>query len=152
MRKLIMTAILFMGLGTMAFAQQDSVQSKGMRRHHPRVQQAQQTPEERAQKITDALSTKLALTADQKSKIYAINLESAKKAQAKREAHMAEMKKEREAMRADLKNRDHEITSVLNEDQLKAYQELKKERIDHMKKRFRPGHGKWQGKKAEQEG
>jgi len=148
MKKLILSAVLFMVLSTMAFAQQDSMRMKHNR--HPRVEQ---TPEKRAQKMTDVLSNKLSLSADQKSKIYAINLASAKKAEIKRKARMAEMKKEKEAIRTELKKHDQQISAVLNDDQIKVYQDLKKERIDHFKKHRRPSHhGKWQQEKTEQEG
>lgn len=133
-----------MGLGTMAFAQQDSMRMKHKR--HPRIAQ---TPEVRAQKMTDALSSKLSLTADQKSKIYAINLENAKQAEVKRNARMAEMKKEREAVRTAWQQHDRQISAVLNNDQLKTYQDLKKQRMDHFKKRRHADYfGKRQDKKV----
>lgn len=124
MRKLIFTAILFVSMGTMAFAQQDS------------TKKARKTPEERAQHMTDALDKKLSLTADQKTKIYVINLEGIKKAKGK---HVKGQKPDMAAMKASMDERDNQINSVLNEGQRKTYQEIKAKRAESFRKHRKKG-------------
>ncbi|HMI01184.1 MAG TPA: hypothetical protein VK541_01805 [Pedobacter sp.] len=124
MRKLIFTAILFISMGTMAFAQQDS------------TKRARKTPEERAQLFTDGLDKKLSLTAEQKTKIYAINLDGIKKAKDK---HVKGQKPDRAAMKASMEERDSQISSVLNEGQRKTYEEIKAKRAESFKKHGKKG-------------
>ena len=127
MRKLIFTAMLFISMGTMAFAQQDS------------TKKARKTPEERAQHATDALDKKLSLTADQKTKIYAINLDGIKKAKGK---HVKGQKPNMAAMKAAMEERDGQISSVLNEGQRKSYDEIKAKRAESFKKHGKKGNRK----------
>jgi len=127
MRKLIFTAMLFISMGTMAFAQQDS------------TKKARKTPEERAQHATDALDKKLSLTADQKTKIYAINLDGIKKAKGK---HVKGQKPDMAAMKAAMEERDGQISSVLNEGQRKSYDEIKAKRAESFKKHGKKGNRK----------
>lgn len=124
MRKLIFTAILFISMGTMAFAQQDS------------TKKARKTPEERAQHFTDALDKKLSLTAEQKTKIYAINLDGIKKAKG---SHVKGEKPDRAAMKASMDERDSRISSVLNDGQRKTYDEIKAKRAESFKKHGKKG-------------
>ncbi|TDQ06929.1 hypothetical protein [Pedobacter metabolipauper] len=124
MRKLIFTAILFISMGTMAFAQQ----GKGKKES--------KTPEQRSQHAAEALTKKLSLSADQKSKVYAINLESFNKAKAN---HVKGEKPDKAVMKAALEDRDHKISAVLNDTQLKAYQDLKADRKKAMKGRGKKG-------------
>ncbi len=124
MRKLMIIAILFIGMGTMAFAQD------GAKKH--------KTPEEKAQKLTNSLEKKLSLTADQKSKIYAISLDGIKQM---KKNHVKGQKPDHEAMKAEMKKRDDQITALLNDTQRKAYQEWKAEKMKSMKE-----HGKKHGK------
>lgn len=60
MKKLILSAILFLGISTIGLSQE-------------RPQKEQRSPEERAQKMTDALDKKLSLNASQKAEIYKIS-------------------------------------------------------------------------------
>lgn len=124
MRKLIFTAMLFISMGTMAFAQQDS------------TKKVRKTPEERAQHFTDQLDKKLSLTADQKTKIYTINLDGIKKAKGK---HVEGQKPDRAAMKASIEERDSQISSILNEGQRKTYEELKAKRAESFKKHGKKG-------------
>ena len=122
MKRLIFTAILFISMGSMAFAQQGD--SKKVKK----------TPEEKAKHLTDELSNKLALTADQKTKVYAISLEGIKE---QRENHKKGEKRDKAVIKADLEKRDAQISAVLNDAQKKTYQTWKTEKIKSMKK-----HGK----------
>lgn len=131
MKKLIFSAILFIGMGTMAFAQQED----GVRtRKGPKMEQ--KTAEERAQAITDQLDKKLSLTDDQKNQIYAINLESMNKA---KENRVADREEARAAMKAAMQEREVQIDAVLDGTQKEAYQEFKKEKMDGQKKHFKKG-------------
>ncbi|GMQ25255.1 hypothetical protein Aoki45_19370 [Algoriphagus sp. oki45] len=81
------------------------------------------SPEERAQKMTDRMAEKLSLSEAQKTEIYSINLENAKKRQEEMEAKKAESADRR----AEMKAQDERIKQVLTEDQRKAWEELKEE-------------------------
>lgn len=118
----MITAILFISMGTMAFAQKDVA-----KKHH-------KTPEEKAQKLTAALEKKLALTADQKAKIYTISLNGINEVQKK---HVKGQKPDRTAMKAEFEKRDQQISAVLNDTQRKAYQEWKTEKMKSMKEHGR---------------
>lgn len=114
MKKMMIAAVLFISMSTMAFAQQ-----RNGRKEH-------KTPQERAQKTTDMLATKLSLSEEQKSKIYAINLENIRGMEADRQQRrQAEMKLMKEAM----DRKDEQITSLLDDAQKSTYQNLKKERF-----------------------
>ena len=122
MKKFILTALLFIGMGTMSFAQ-----TNGQKRQH-------KTPEERAQHVTDMLEKKLSLTADQKSQIYAINLEGIKNFKTKGNDGK---RFDRTAMKATMKDRDDKINKVLNDSQRAAYTELKAKKAEAMKDRLK---------------
>lgn len=128
MRKLIFTAILFISMGTMAFAQKD-----GSKKGH-------KTPEEKATHLTEVLEKKLTLTADQKTKIYAISLDGLKQLKANR---VEGQKPDKAKVKAELEKRDVQINAVLNDNQRKLYQDWKAEKMKSMKK-----HGKKDGKKG----
>ncbi len=108
MRKLILTAAVFIGMGTMAFAQN--------------VEKQHKTPEEKAQHITDMLDKNLSLTADQKSKIYTLNLDEIKKLKA---AHVKGEKRDPAVMKAAADKRDMEINNILTDKQRVAYKAFK---------------------------
>ncbi|MXV50646.1 hypothetical protein GS399_06645 [Pedobacter sp. HMF7647] len=98
------------------------------------------TPEERAQKNTDALVSKLKLTDDQKSKIYTINLDQAKKVDSLFKAP-GDMQEKRPAMMALRQTSDTNIKAVLTDDQKKEYDSWLEERRSQM----RNGGGRPQG-------
>ena len=127
MKRLIFTAILFISMGSMAFAQQGD--SKKVKK----------TPEEKAKHLTDELSNKLALTADQKTKVYAISLEGIKE---QRENHKKGEKRDKTVIKADLEKRDAQISAVLNDAQRKTYQTWKMEKMKSMKKHGKKSAGK----------
>jgi len=99
-------------MGTMALAQQSDKKVK-------------KTPEQKAQHATEELTKKLSLSADQKSKIEAINLESFKKV---KDSNPKGEKKDKAAIKAAKDERDNKINAVLNDTQRKAYKELKAEK------------------------
>ena len=81
------------------------------------------TPEERAQRQTEMLSQKLNLTEAQKTKIYDVNIKTAKQMQKFREARdTANAKAIRVASDAAYKN-------ILTAEQYAQYEELKQQRM-----------------------
>ena len=122
----MITAILFIGMGTMAFAQD------GAKRQH-------KTPEEKAQQLTNDLEQKLSLTADQKSKVYAISLNGLQEMKKNR---VKGQKPDRGAMLAEFQKRDAQISAVLNPAQRQAYQDWKLEKMKSMKEHGKKGHKK----------
>jgi len=137
MKKILSGAILFIGLGTMAFAQQ----ADGKKTHN-------YSPEKRAEKITAVMAKKLSLSDEQKTKVYAINLENVKKRDADRSARMAE---ERTARKASMQKQDEQIINVLNAEQKTAYENFKKERFTGKQHSRKPS-ANWKAKKDKQEG
>jgi len=129
MKKLIFTTILFISMGTMVFAQKDN-SKKGHK-----------TPEEKAKHLTDVLEKKLTLTADQKTKIYAISLDGLKQVKA---SHVEGQKPDKEKVKAELAKRDVQISAVLNDSQRKLYQDWKAEKMKSMKKHGKKGSDKTQ--------
>jgi protein CpxP len=114
MKKLIFTALLFISMGSMAFAQQKADHKK-----------EHKTPEEKAQHQTDKLDKELTLTADQKSKIYTINLNGIKEA---KKNHVKGQKVDPSVKKLEMEKTDGQISALLNAKQRKAYQELKIEK------------------------
>jgi protein CpxP len=88
------------------------------------------SPEEKATQVADTLSKQLALSSEQKSKIYTMALEHAKavraikdKKEADRKAAHSEMKTLREGYEKNLK-------TVLNNEQITKWEQLKAQRKD----------------------
>ena len=123
MKKLILSAIVFISMGTVTMAQSTD-------------RKVQKTPEERAQHATDVLDKKLSLTADQKSKIYALNLEDMKMPKVK---HVKGEKRDMTAMKARMDAKDAKMNTILNDKQRVTYREWKethkKGMRDHLGKR-----------------
>jgi len=120
MKRIILTALLFAGLATAGFSQE-------------RQPREHRTPEERAQHMTDALSKKLSLSDQQKNEIYKINLDRAKEFEKLRTAGEKRNKKDFEQGKKLFEESDKKITKVLNNDQRKAYEELKAQRQEKAK-------------------
>lgn len=126
-KKFLGGAILFIGLNTVAFAQQTT---DGKAHHY--------SPEKRAERMSAVMADKLSLTDEQKAKVYAINLESIQKRDMDRKERMAA---ERDAMKALLQKQDEEINSILNAEQKVTYEKLKKEHFS-AKRNPRSSHDK----------
>lgn len=142
MKKIIFTALLFMGLATVGFSQD-------------RPQREKKTPEERAQLMTDHLAKKLSLSDKQKSEIYKINLDRAKEMDKSMAKTSAERKQAFEQQKKQFEASDEKINKVLTDDQKKSYAELKAQRMEKMKAHKGDFRKKGRSKKAgasEQEG
>lgn len=91
----------------------------------PQQEGPPKTPEERADNITKRLTKELALTADQQTKVKAIVLE-----------RESEMKKDREAAKANRDKHDAEMKAVLTPDQYQKF-EAKKAEMEQKRKQQR---------------
>ncbi|WP_075348691.1 DUF4890 domain-containing protein [Algoriphagus marinus] len=125
MKKIILTLGLMAFIGLSAMAQQ-----RGGERP---------SPEQRATKMTEKMAEELSLSADQKKQILEINLERAKKMDQDRAERMKETearKAEMDARREEMKRQDEKIKSVLTEEQLGKWEEIKLSQKDRGR---RPG-------------
>ncbi len=141
MKKILVATALFLGFSTMIFAQQANQTTKTKRdRFQQGAQRADRSPEQRAEMITASLEKKLGLSADQRAKIYAINLERAKQMVGLRDGGQAKDKKDE--VRTSLKASDEKILAVLDANQKKTYQDLKADRKESIKDRMQKRGGK----------
>lgn len=85
------------------------------------------TPEERAQVMTERMSTHLSLSADQKAKVQALNLEKARKMSAIKEKRANDRKKTVEEAKAYQQDWDKELKTILTTDQYAEWQKQKSE-------------------------
>ena len=134
MKKAILTiAIAVMGL-TAAFAQDST---KRVRRQMPKM-----TAEQRAEKATSRLEKKLGLTADQKAKIYAVELENAKKMETWRKADHSAMKGKMDERKTAMKEQKAKIDAILTADQktkMEAFRAEAREKGGKMRKGLNRG-------------
>jgi protein CpxP len=100
------------------------VEAQQQKRQHP-------NPEERAKQSTEKMAAELGLNDAQKAQILELNLDQAKKRQAEMERMAAERKEKMEAMKAH----QEKIKSVLTEEQLAKWDDIK---LEQREKR-RPG-------------
>lgn len=117
MKKIILSAILFLGITVSGFAQDKSTR-------------VQKSPEERAQKITDAMDKKLSLTDNQKTQIYQINLE---RAQAMEKFKGGAKTADRSQIKAQFEASESRIAGILTDSQRATYTQLKAERVAKFK-------------------
>ncbi len=145
MKRLMITAAFVASLITFGYSQDkpERTRTEGQRSERPRVdgersertrvERQERTPEQRAQMATDALEKKLSLTADQKAKVYALNLERAQKMEktmkSEREFRKAQMEKQKSMMAES----DKKLAKILTEEQQKSYEEMKKQSRERMK-------------------
>ncbi len=123
MKKLMITASLLCGLLSVGYSQ-DAREKQN------------KTPKERAQRTTDAMEKKLNLTADQKSKVYEINLDRAKKMNDLRTADKADRTRRMDKQKKLMDDGDQKLNKILNADQQKSYQESKIQMKERAKKHY----------------
>jgi len=112
MKKLFVAAVMLLATFTLATAQQ----RQGM------------SPEERAKTQTERLEKLLSLTADQKAKVHAIELQIGKEMTAERQRTQGDRDAMRAAMQKVNTKRDAEYRKVLTADQYKKYLEDNEQR------------------------
>jgi protein CpxP len=86
------------------------------------------TPEQKAEKVTAHLKTKLALTDEQKTKVYQVEVDRLKKAEEWHKANHEAMKSKKDERQAFMKANDEKLEKILTVDQRKAYQAMKEEK------------------------
>lgn len=140
-KQLLLISLLMVLFSVSAFAQRGE-----------RTDKEPRTPEERATAQTNSLEKKLNLTADQKAKIYEINLTAAKKndeLRAQRQSQTGEREDIKNTRIENEKNRDASIQALLDEDQKVKYAEMKAAQKERMQeRRENKGKGGLRGRKG----
>lgn len=132
MKKIMIVAFITL-LGAMG------AQAKG-------VDHERKSAEERAKHKTEMLRDSLNLTADQETKILAINLEAEKKIDAAREANKADKGKMKEEIKAINMDRREKIKALLTPEQQEKLKKMKNTRDKDTK---HGEHKKMQNQKSE---
>ena len=88
------------------------------------------TPEQRAERVTNWMTKKLTLTADQKSKVYDVNLKYAKLNQATRTNDSDNRKAMYQDLKASEKEHEGELKAILTPEQFQTFQTAKQELIE----------------------
>ncbi|MBC6110480.1 hypothetical protein ACFOG5_05075 [Pedobacter fastidiosus] len=139
MKRAILTiAIAVMGF-TAAFAQDTT---RKARREMPKM-----TAEQRAEKATAGMEKRLGLSADQKTKVYQVELDRAKKMDAMRTGNPADMKGKRGEMKASMDKSKADLDNILTSEQKTKMEALRAEQKGKMKDR-KPGMGRGKKDKA----
>ena len=130
MKKLMITAALVVGLISLGYSQNTPERSRPERN---KPERQMKTPEERAQLSTDALEKRLNLTAEQKTKVYALNLERSTKMEKMRNSEIAFRKGQMEKHKDFMNETDKKLNKILSNEQQKSYQEMKTNSKEKMK-------------------
>jgi Spy/CpxP family protein refolding chaperone len=145
MKKLLVIAVLFLGLISVAEAQRGSGERPSKTENGQRP--GRMNPEERINKQTAELKEKLALSEEQTAKVKAVLTKSMEEQRAEFEKRREEMEKAREEgqqmdrekmhaeMLARMEKQDKQIEALLTPEQKTKYQEMVKERKERMKER-----------------
>jgi Spy/CpxP family protein refolding chaperone len=102
------------------------------------------TPDERANGLTNRMTEKLGLSEDQKAKIYAINLDMAKKNEAIRQNTALTKEDRRAQIKANYTERRTQYQSILTAEQFAKFEAWEKEK--KAKRQENKGNGKGKGK------
>lgn len=119
MKKIILTVALAVTALTASYAQK-----------HDKVQL---TPEQKAEKVTANLKTKLALSDEQKTKVYQIEVDRMKKAEEWKKANHEVMKSKADERKAFMKANDEKLEKILTTDQKKTYEAMRAQKKSEMK-------------------
>jgi periplasmic protein CpxP/Spy len=124
MKKICLFALLSVSALTMATGtiRAQSADSTQVNTREPK------SAEERAQALTKRMEKTLALSADQTSKVEAINLEKSRKIDALRGKYTNDRRQGFQEMRTIRQEWDNELKAVLSADQFTKYQQLQAER------------------------
>ena len=116
MKKLIVISMMFLATVSLATAQQGQGQRQQM------------SPEERAKAVTERLEKLLSLSADQKARVNAIEVEFGKEISDLRQKNQGDREARNAAMQELSKKFDAKYKEVLTADQFKKYLEDKEQR------------------------
>ncbi|HLT86340.1 MAG TPA: hypothetical protein VKZ57_02045 [Sphingobacterium sp.] len=140
MKKVLSLAVLFAGISLATFAQEqkDTERSFKKERKHPRMERkiANRTPEEIAKMKTEQLDKRLKFTDAQRTEVYAVQLEQAKRAA----THRDEMRKLQSKWREEMKGSQEKMGEILTPEQ---QQQLKESYAQHRKGKFRGSKGEF---------
>lgn len=125
MKKLMITATILVSSIFISYGQDKTSIENPVRKN----------PEERAHVITDGLAKKLALSADQRNKVYQISLDRAKKMNELQAARKDEQQKQMEVRRNLQEESEKKLDLVLTEGQKKIYRKLRAEKVEKFKER-----------------
>ena len=129
MKKSIITALLFAGFATAGFSQERNAQR--VERNDKRME----SPEQRARLTTDRMDKQLSLSEKQKTQIYNLNLDRARKMTKAHEKAEKQRMEQHKQMQAERASSDRKINSILSPAQQSKYASLKKDRADKFKGR-----------------
>jgi protein CpxP len=123
MKKVLSLAVLFAGISLATFAQEqkDTERSFKKERKHPRMERkiANRTPEEIAKMKTEQLDKRLKFTDAQRTEVYAVQLEQAKRAA----THRDEMRKLQSKWREEMKGSQEKMGKILTPEQKEQLKE-----------------------------
>lgn len=136
MKKLFLSTLITFSLaaGSLSFAQPPNAgrpMGMGMKGGPKMEKKAKLSPEERAQKMTDKMSEELQLNADQKEKVYQINLSAAQK----NEVHIRQIETSKTEMRNIQQSRIAEIEKLLSVEQIAILKKQREERQAEMQQK-----------------
>lgn len=112
MKSLILMMAILIGVITSGYSQNTEGKQK-------------RTIEERAKLMTESMATKMNLSADQKAKVYQLNLDKIKQMEKLRAENATERKEKFEKQKELRDENDKKLEKILNADQLKVYKEMK---------------------------
>jgi spermidine/putrescine-binding protein len=135
MKKIAFTLALAAFSATLSFGQHDEQHSQGGGQHSGGgAGHTKMTAEQRAQKVTQYMTTSLALTSDQQTKITALNLTKSKQLDSVRTANSANMEVAKPAMKKVKDSYNTGLNSILTTDQKTKWEALKKQKRDEYQK------------------
>ena len=136
MKKLMITAVLLIGLISLGYSQNapERKRPQGQKTARNRADQIPKTPEERARMGADALEKRLNLTPEQKARVYALNMERAEKMEKLRNSESSFRKNQMEKFQNIAEKIDKKLSGILTQEQEKSYQEMKSQQRERMKK------------------
>lgn len=158
MKTLLIAAAVLLS-GTM-FAQENSEKKKKehseehkgagehKENHENKGEREHKTPEERANGLTNRMTEKLGLTEDQKAKVYAINVDMAKKNDEIRHNTALTKEDRRAQLKANYLERKSQYKTVLTAEQFAKYESWEKEKKAKHQENKGKGKGKGKGKKG----
>jgi len=145
MKKIMLTAAFVASLISFGYSQDNAEKPRkdGARTEKSGEKQRQEkTPEQRAQMATNALEKKLSLNADQKTQVYALNLERAQRMDKNMKAERQVDKDQMDKQKSFMIESEKKLNNILTEDQRKSYEEMKKQSREKNKGRRPQGKGK----------
>jgi soluble cytochrome b562 len=134
MKKIAFTLALAAFSATLSFAQQPAQHTQGNGQHSGEAGHPKMTPEQRATKVTQYMTTSLALTSAQQTQVTALNLIKSKQLDSVRTANSGNMEAAKPAMKKVKETYNTGLNSILTTDQKTKWEALKKQKRDEYQK------------------